>query len=210
METMNQVAKRGFGYFLSSRQHGSEIAKGRALFGKVLGEHGQTYHPFRMGILLSVYVAETDEQAWEESSDAIFYFIKNCFKGHLRQEGRSMLAGAGIPNLSVDDYRKFLASSRPGAPMLGDVKDAEELRRAQSILVGSPDTVFRTMIELVEIAKVGNLLIQFHIGDMKSEHARKSMELFAKHVAPRLREESARIFARDFPDMERELQDRPL
>ena len=94
--------------------------------------------------------------------------------------------------------------------MLGDVKDAEELRRAQSILVGSPDTVFRTMIELVEIAKVGNLLIQFHIGDMKSEHARKSMELFAKHVAPRLREESARIFARDFPDMERELQDRPL
>ena len=121
-----------------------------------------------------------------------------------------MVAGPGIPNMSVDDYRGYLKNSKPGVPMLGDVKDQEELRRAQSILVGSPDTVFRAMMELIEISKVGNLLIQFHIGNMKAEHARKSMDLFAKHVAPRLREASARFFASEFPDMERDLKDAPL
>ncbi len=209
-ETMNQVARRGFSYFLSSRQHGSELAKGRQQFANVLAEHGDQYHPFRMGILMSVYVAETDEQAQAESSEGIFYFIKNCFKGHLRQEGRSMVQGPGIPNMSVADYKMYLQHSTPGAPMLGDVKDFEELRRAQSILIGSPDTVFKAILELVRVAKVGNLLIQFHIGNMKSEHARKSMDLFAKHVAPRLREETARMFAVDFPDMERKLADAPL
>jgi alkanesulfonate monooxygenase SsuD/methylene tetrahydromethanopterin reductase-like flavin-dependent oxidoreductase (luciferase family) len=209
-ETMREVAKRGFCYFLSSRQHGAEIAKGREQFARVLAEHGSEYHPFRMGILLSVYVAETDEQAREESREGIFYFIKNCFKGHLRQEGRTLTGGPGIPNMTVEDYRQYLLHSTPGAPMLGDVKDWDELHKAQSILVGSPDTVFKAILELVTVAKVGNLLIQFHIGNMKAEHARKSMELFAKHIAPRLREESAKLFARDFPDMERQLGDAPL
>jgi alkanesulfonate monooxygenase SsuD/methylene tetrahydromethanopterin reductase-like flavin-dependent oxidoreductase (luciferase family) len=210
LETMAQGAKRGFSYFLSSRQHGSELAKGREQFAKVLEQHGDTYHPFRMGILMSVYVAETDDQAREESREGIFYFIKNCFKGHLRQEGRSMTAGPGIPNMTVADYRRYLTHSTPGAPMLGDVKDWDELHRAQSILVGSPDTVYTAIRDLVEVAKVGNLLIQFHIGNMKSEHARKSMELFAKHVAPRLRADTAKMFARDFPDMERKLADAPI
>lgn len=210
LETMSQVARRGFSYFLSSRQHGSELAKGRALFAKVLEDHGDTYHPFRMGILMSVYVAETDEQAREESQEGIFYFIKNCFKGHLRQEGRSMTAGAGIPNMATADYKRYLEASKPGAPMLGDVKDWDELHRAQSILVGSPQTVCNHVLELVRVAKVGNLLIQFHIGNMKHEHARKSMDLFARHVAPRLREETAKMFAEDFPEMERKLMDAPL
>ncbi len=205
-ETMAQVARRGFSYFLSSRQHGKELAKGRQLFAGVLEEHGDSYHPFRMGILMTVYVAETDEQAKAESQEGIFYFIKNCFKGHLRQEGRSMTQGPGIPNMSVEDYRMFLQHSTPGAPMLGDVRDFEELHKAQSILIGSPDTVCKAILELVEVSKVGNLLIQFHIGNMKSEHARKSMELFAKHVAPKLRHETAKMFARDFPDMERKLE----
>ena len=207
LETMAQVARRGFSYFLSSRQHGAELAKGRALFAKVLEEHGDAYHPFRMGILMSVYVAETDEQARAESQEGIFYFIKNCFKGHLRREGRSMTQGPGIPNMSAGDYRKYLENSQPGAPMLGDVKDWDELHKAQSILVGSPQTVCNAILELVRVAKVGNLLIQFHIGNMKSEHARKSMELFATQVAPRLRAETAKMFAEDFPDMERKLQD---
>jgi len=209
-ETMAQVAKRGYSYFLSSRQHGAELAKGRIQFAKVLEEHGETYHPFRMGILMSVYVAETDEQAQQESQEGIFYFIKNCFKGHLRQEGRSMTAGPGIPNMTTADFRQYLQHSTPGQPMLGDVKDWEELRKAQSILVGSPETVYRAILELVTEAKVGNLLIQFHIGNMKAEHARKSMRLFAEHVAPRLRADTAKMFAQDFPDMERKLADAPL
>ena len=140
-----------------------------------------------MGILLSVYVAETDEQAQEEAREPTFYFIKFCFKGHLRQEGRSLTQGPAVPNMAPEDYRQYLVNSKPGQPMLGDVKDWDELKNAQSIIIGSPDTVFKALKDMVEVSGVGTLLIQFHIGNMKNELARKSMELFAKHVAPRLR-----------------------
>jgi alkanesulfonate monooxygenase SsuD/methylene tetrahydromethanopterin reductase-like flavin-dependent oxidoreductase (luciferase family) len=35
-------------------------------FAGIIEQHGGKYHPFRMGILVSVYVAETDEQARAE------------------------------------------------------------------------------------------------------------------------------------------------
>jgi hypothetical protein len=71
--------------------------------------------------------------------------------------------------------------------------------------VGSPDTVFSRIMEILGHAQVGHLLIQFHLGNMPDELARKSMRLFASEVAPRLRAESEKLFARTFPDMERQL-----
>jgi hypothetical protein len=38
---------------------------------------------------------------------------------------------------------------------------------------------------------------------------RKSMHRFATEVAPRLRESSTKLFAREFPDMERQLTSEP-
>jgi hypothetical protein len=54
-------------------------------------------------------------------------------------------------------------------------------------------------MELIELAGVGNFLIQFHFGNMKPELARNSMRLFATEVMPYLRQESADLFARDYP-----------
>ena len=63
----------------------------RQEFAKILEEHGSRYDPFRMGILMSAYVSETDEQAREESHEGVWYFLKNCLKGHLRNfKGRSL------------------------------------------------------------------------------------------------------------------------
>jgi len=85
--------------------------------------------------------------------------------------------------------------------MLGDVDDWDALTKAQSILVGSPDTVYRQIIDLVRETEVGNLLIQFHMGNMRDDLARKSMRLFATQVAPRLRDESRVIFAPYFKEL---------
>ena len=49
--------------------------------------------------------------------------------------------------------------------------------------------------------QVGNLLIQFHMGNMRDDLARKSMRLFATEVAPRLREDSRVSFASNFPEL---------
>ena len=195
-DTLVEIAKRGYCYFLSSRSHGKETARSQELFAKILEEHGDRYKPARMGILMSAYVAETDAQAQAEAKEGVWYFLKNCLKGHLRNfDGRSLTSGPGIPNMETADYRRLLENSKPGRSMLGDVADWEALQKAQSIIVGSPDTVYRQIMDLIREAQVGNLLIQFHLGNMRDDLARKSMRLFATEVAPRLREESRVTFA---------------
>jgi len=199
--SMGEVAKRGYCYFLSSRSHGGGTRMAAKEFAGVMKDHGKTYTPFKMGVLLSVYVSETDEQARAESQEGIFYFLRNCLKGHLRKEGRSMTFGPGVPSQSLRSWEAFLDSSRAaaGGELLGDAKDWDDLESKNSIMVGSPETVRKKLWEFVEDAKVGNLLIQFQFGNMKDELARKSMKLFAEEVMPAMRRDSAELFAKDFP-----------
>jgi alkanesulfonate monooxygenase SsuD/methylene tetrahydromethanopterin reductase-like flavin-dependent oxidoreductase (luciferase family) len=200
-DTLTQIARHGYCYFLSSRSHGKETAKSVAQFAKVLEDHGDSYKPDRMGILMSAYVAPTDKEAQEESREGIWYFLKNCLKGHQRREGRQLTFGPGVPYIPADEWRTYLQFSNPSTPLLGDTQDWDDLQRSQSIIVGSPETVTRRFMEILEHAQVGHLLIQFHLGNMKDELARRSMHLFATEVAPRLREQSAQLFARSFPDL---------
>jgi alkanesulfonate monooxygenase SsuD/methylene tetrahydromethanopterin reductase-like flavin-dependent oxidoreductase (luciferase family) len=102
--------------------------------------------------------------------------------------------------MAVSDYRRLLENSKPGGAMLGDVEDWEALQKAQSIIVGSPETVYRQIMDFIRVTQVGNLLIQFHMGNMRDDLARKSMRLFATEVAPRLREESRVAFASHYPE----------
>ena len=198
-ETMRQIARRGYCYFLSSRVHGGAIAKVRQEFAGILKDAGSHYDPFRMGILMSVHVGESDEQARHEAHEGVWYFLKNCLKGHLRNEsGRSMTGGPGVPNMEIGDYRRLLEASKPGGPMLGDADDWAALQKAQSIIVGSSETVYRQIIDLIRETQVGNLLIQFHFGNMRDDIARNSMRLFATEVAPRLRDDSRDALAGDW------------
>jgi alkanesulfonate monooxygenase SsuD/methylene tetrahydromethanopterin reductase-like flavin-dependent oxidoreductase (luciferase family) len=197
IETMEEVAKRGYCYFLSSRAHGAATRKAAQRFADIIKSHGGKFDPWRMGILLSVYVSETDESARAESREGIWYFLKNCLKGHLRKEGRTLTFGPGVPSTSVRSWEQYLRNTDPNARMLGDAKDWEELDAWGSITYGSPKTVREKLWSLIEQAGVGNLLIQFHFGNMRPELARKSMRLFATEVAPALRRDSAALFARE-------------
>ena len=200
-DTLVQIAKHGYCYFLSSRSHGKETARSVGQFAKVLEQHGDVYRPNRMGILMSTYVAETDKQAQDESKEGVWYFLKNCLKGHQRREGRQLTFGPGVPYIPTDEFHDYLKFSDPTTPLLGDTQDWDDLQKSQSIIVGSPDTVYRRFMDILEHAQVGHLLIQFHMGNMKDELTRKSMRLFATEVAPRLREDSAKLFGRSFSDL---------
>jgi alkanesulfonate monooxygenase SsuD/methylene tetrahydromethanopterin reductase-like flavin-dependent oxidoreductase (luciferase family) len=154
---------------------------------------------------MSAYVGETDAQAQAEAKEGVWYFLRNCLKGHLRREGRQLTFGAGIPYFSTEDFRAYLAHTDPTKPLLGDAEDWADLQRSQSIIVGSADTVYQRIRDIIEQTGVGHLLIQFHLGNMADELTRKSMQRFANEVAPRLREDSAKLFGQRFPDMERTL-----
>tara|TARA_B100001123_G_C14824047_1_gene833459 strand:- start:46 stop:663 length:618 start_codon:yes stop_codon:yes gene_type:complete len=198
---MENVAKRGYAYFLSSRSHGDQTRHAAQAFAETMKKYDRTYSPFDFGILLSVYVSETDDQAKIESQEGIWYFLRNCLKGHLRTKGRTLTWGPGIPSTSAESWRNVLDKWEFGASQLGDTKDWDELDRRASIIVGSPETVRTKLLDLIERAQTGNLLIQFHFGNMNDDLTKKSMRLFAKHVAPALREQSTDIFARDFPEI---------
>ncbi len=202
-DTLVEIAKRGYCYFLSSRSHGKETARSQQLFARILEEHGDRYKPARMGILMSAYVAETDAQAQAEAKEGVWYFLKNCLKGHLRREGRQLTFGPGIPYIAPEEFENFLKFSDPTSPLLGDAENWDDLQQSASIVVGSAETVYRRIMAILDNSKVGNLLIQFHLGNMRDELTRKSMRLFANEVAPRLRQDSARLFAREFPGVAR-------
>lgn len=197
--TLVEVAKRGFCYFLSSRSHGGETHKAQQQFAQILAEHGDSYRPSRFGILMSAYVSDSDRQARDECREGVWYFLKNCLKGHLRREGRQLTFGPGIPYMPAPAWREFLKTYKPGRPLLGDVENWEQLDASESIIVGSAETVYRRIGKIIEQSKAGNLLIQFHIGNLPPDLTRKSMALFARKVAPALREDSLKLFEKHFP-----------
>jgi alkanesulfonate monooxygenase SsuD/methylene tetrahydromethanopterin reductase-like flavin-dependent oxidoreductase (luciferase family) len=68
-----------------------------------------------------------------------------------------------------------------------------------SIFVGSPDTIYQRLWELIDEANIGNLLIQFHIGNLSYDLTQKSQRIFAEQVLPRLQKDSEALFARKYP-----------
>lgn len=196
-ETLYQVARREFCYFLSTRTKFTGAQRAAQRYRGVVEEVGKTWHPQKIGLLFSVYVAETDEIAQAECEEAVFYFLKNCLKGHLRSKGRRLNNAPG--GLTPQAYQAFIENAPIGSKMLGDAETWEEVDAMGSIFAGSPETVFRRLWQFVEGAEIGKLLIQFHVGDLSKEKTMKSQKLFAEKVLPRLREESARLYEKKFP-----------
>jgi len=196
-ETMYEVARRGFCYFISTRSKLAGVKRSALRFEEIVGDVGKKFHPKQMGLLFSVYVGETDEAARRESEEAVFYFTRYCLKGHQRRTGRRLTMAPG--GLSPKTYQRYLEHSDVGAKMLGDAESWDDIDQMGSIIVGSPDTVFDKMWPFITEAHIGNLLIQFHIGNLSRELTMRSQELFAQKVMPRIRKESAAFMAKHYP-----------
>jgi alkanesulfonate monooxygenase SsuD/methylene tetrahydromethanopterin reductase-like flavin-dependent oxidoreductase (luciferase family) len=198
LETVREVARRGYCYFFSSRSRLSGTVAAAERLGEILAAEGTPYHPYRMGILLSVHVAETDELARQEAEEGVFYFLHNCLKGHLRRKGRSMTSPPG--SMSPESFAQAAHRWDPTRPALGDCETWEQVDASGSIFVGAPNTVRERLWEYVRDGRIGHVLIQFHMGNMPHETVLKSQELFAREVMPWLRERSAELFSREYPE----------
>jgi alkanesulfonate monooxygenase SsuD/methylene tetrahydromethanopterin reductase-like flavin-dependent oxidoreductase (luciferase family) len=200
LETMYEVAKRDFCYFLSTRGKLSGAKRSAMRFGEIVEEIGKSFHPRQMGLLFSVYVAETDEIARRESEEAVFYFTRYCLKGHQRRAGRRLTMAPG--GLSPRSWQMYLENSDVRAKMLGDAESWDDIDQMGSIFVGGPETIYQRLWEFIDEANIGNLLIQFHIGNLSYDLTQKSQRIFAEQVLPRLRADSEALFARKYPRAE--------
>ena len=56
------------------------------------------------------------------------------------------------------------------------------------MLVGSPETVANKLIKMIEVLGLDRFMLHLPLGSMPHEDILKSIELFGREVAPRVRE----------------------
>ena len=133
----------------------------------------------KIGILLPIYVAETEKQAHAEGRQYVTWLyhkgLKHKFE-HLFPPGY----------MTDHSWGRFLQSG------LGAYSDVsyEDLVAQGYAVVGSPATVRERLGELAEELGFGLVNALLHIGDMPHDHTIRNMELFAREVMPHFRAQS--------------------
>jgi alkanesulfonate monooxygenase SsuD/methylene tetrahydromethanopterin reductase-like flavin-dependent oxidoreductase (luciferase family) len=148
---------------------------------------GKEPNPYRAGFIQFVGVADSREEALKLYKEPAEYFFGRCLhvdprfarppgytsEATFRQRMPSMIAAA------ADKSRKS-----PLAP-----PDTFEAMVANGyVVVGSPDEVAAQLREVAVSLNVGNLMLLLQFGNMRRDVTMHNSELFARSVAPQLRD----------------------
>jgi len=175
--TLRWVAEHDYTLFQTFAS-ASQVADTSRRYRGFLAELGHEADPFKMGRSVPVYVGKDDESALEEVAPHVEYLYRELvhrpFQGFLppgyvaRDSYAHVLATRGA-----------ISAERPSAALLNE--------RSQ-IIVGSAETVLRRLKETSADAGTGVLAANFQIGTLGEQQTRASVERFAEHVLPGLKE----------------------
>lgn len=144
-------------------------------------------NPFRAGFLQFVGVAETREEAMELYREPAEYFYDRCLHVDARYAAPPGYA-------SEKTLRSRVASQVLRAASRATDKDAfgppgfEEIVSKGYVVIGSPDEVADQLREVARSLNVGQLMLLLQFGNMSKDLTLYNTELFARRVAPQLRE----------------------
>jgi alkanesulfonate monooxygenase SsuD/methylene tetrahydromethanopterin reductase-like flavin-dependent oxidoreductase (luciferase family) len=179
-ETIDFVARRRYSY-MGIPYFPIEVFK--RVFGQfreACARAGYEARPEQMGWGVPIYVAETDRQAREEFEPHLWYFIRNLLKNiSLTPPGYTSAKSA----LALLKNRKYF---------LAEQKTWDDIEKGVYAIVGSPETVRQKLEQYQKELGVGVVLTGCQTGAVAHELTRKSMELLAKEVLPRVRGVEAR------------------
>lgn len=117
------------------------------------------------------YIAPTTDQAWAEAQDH--------YHTMLRLYGRWIVE----------------ANDTPAAAQFANLPEPSKLRDAKGLifrpLFGSPDEVASKINDSLARVRTTHLVLGMHLPGIAPERSRRSMELFAREVAPRLKQASS-------------------
>jgi alkanesulfonate monooxygenase SsuD/methylene tetrahydromethanopterin reductase-like flavin-dependent oxidoreductase (luciferase family) len=174
-ETIDFVAQRRYAYMGVPYFHIDVFRKVFAQFREACAKAGYTAHPEQMGWGVPIYVAETDKQAREEFEPGFWYFVKNLLKGiGLTPPGYTSAKSAAA---ILKNQNQFLYKQETWA----DIEDGV------FAIVGSPETVRQKLERYQKELGVGVVLTGCQVGALPHHLARKSMELLAREVLPKVR-----------------------
>jgi alkanesulfonate monooxygenase SsuD/methylene tetrahydromethanopterin reductase-like flavin-dependent oxidoreductase (luciferase family) len=156
----------------------SQLETNRDIYVEALCKSGRTEEEVRAllrqwGVSRQIYVADTDARALEEARAAEEWY-QESFRRFV------------IPERIEDAHPGLQPGFRAMAERLAQVTWEGLVR--ETLAFGSPDTVARH-IEQMRAMGVGQVLCWMNFGGLPQAGVRRSMELFAREVMPRFRED---------------------
>jgi alkanesulfonate monooxygenase SsuD/methylene tetrahydromethanopterin reductase-like flavin-dependent oxidoreductase (luciferase family) len=176
-ETIDFVAQRRFSYMGIPYFHLEFFQRNFDSFREACQKNGYTADPEQLGWLLPIYVAETDERAWAEYEEHLWYFA------------RKLLKGLVIFPPGYTSARSIARIDKALKKFLSSVETRQQVEEGVYAVVGSPATVRDKLVQHIKQLGVGNLLGLFQLGTLPADLTRKNMTLFAEEVLPALRRE---------------------
>ena len=127
---------------------------------------GRNPDDFNIAQLRLVYLADTEDQAWEDCQDHLFSMME--FYGHILAE----------------------ANDAPGDKDVWQFTEPSELRHSafgEAVMIGTPDQVARKMERFKDEFQCTHFIMSTQLAGMDPKKSTRSLELFAKEIMPSFR-----------------------
>ena len=177
-ESIEATAARGWPMLNSVLRGNAEqqLAANRDLYVGALRTRGRSDADVAVllndwGVSRQIYVAATDAQAQAEAKEAELWY-QESFRRFV------------LPDRIEDAHPSLQPHFRQLAERLAKVNWDDLVR--ETVAFGSPETVARK-VEAMRACGVGHVLYWMNFGGLPQAKIRRSMELFAREVMPRLR-----------------------
>ncbi len=177
IETMEMVAQKGYSYTGIPFFHMSVFEKNYATFRKCWLDCGRAPDPGALGLLLPIYVAETDQVARGEYEEHLWYFA------------RRLLNGIQVSPPGYTTARSAMRMAEAQTSFLTSVSSWKEIVDGDYAIVGSPTTVVDKLCSIIDNLGPGHLMGLFQLGTLPGELTRKNLYTFASEVMPKIRAE---------------------
>ena len=195
-ETMEFVAEQGYSYMALTYVDVSLFRQNAATFREMWEKQGRPWDPDKLGWLVPIYVAETDEQARKEAEPHIWYFIKKLVLG-LTGGGHTWFPPGYTSESSMMRYLNTTFQGRVRSLRgLGSAETWADIEEGGICIVGSVETVKQKLIQYAKEFNHGHYLCLLQFGSLPAELTRKNLELMAREVIPAVRQEVDDHYAR--------------
>jgi alkanesulfonate monooxygenase SsuD/methylene tetrahydromethanopterin reductase-like flavin-dependent oxidoreductase (luciferase family) len=175
LETMEFVARRRYAYMGIPYFHIDVFKRNYATFKECCEKEGYRAHPEQMGLLMPIYVGETDATAREEYEEHFWYFQKKLIPG-------LTLSPPGYT--SVKSMLRIMRALEGGKTFISSCENWQDVEAGCFAIVGSARTVADKLVEHAKEIGCGNLLGLFQLGNMPARKARANARRYAEAVLP--------------------------
>ena len=150
-------------------------AEHRLKYRAALAKHGRDPDQYKVSQMVLVYVAETKDQAWQDSARPVHHMLSlyQQWAEEVGDDNNDDQATRGIPT-------------------------PEELVRDQACdffgetaFIGTPDFVYEGLCEMLQRSQCTHLVLMGVLPGAPTDGTRRSIELFAREVMPRLKQINA-------------------